>query len=183
MKVGRVALMLSMAFLLAGPLAPQRAASAAGPAELDPLAFLIGEWPASGTGQPGQGTGSTTFARSLQDKVIVRTNHADYPAQGGKPASRHDDLMVIYAAPGGGGARADYYDSEGHVIRYAVQTPDANQAVFTSDATAGAPRFRLTYKLEGSVLKGTFEIAGPDAPDAFKPYLSWESRKAGAASK
>jgi hypothetical protein len=85
--------------------------------------------------------------------------------------------MVIYAAPGGGGARADYYDSEGHVIRYAVQSPAANQAVFTSDATTGAPRVRLTYRLEGGVLEGTFEIASPEAPDVFKPYLSWEAHK------
>jgi hypothetical protein len=183
MRVGRFVVAVSVAFLLAMPLLAPRSAHAAGPAELEPLAFLIGEWPAAGAGQPGQGAGSTTFTRSVQDKVIVRTNHADYPAQGGKPASRHDDLMVIYAAPGGGSARADYYDSEGHVIRYAVQTPAPNQAVFVSDTAAGAPRFRLTYRLEGSVLKGTFEIAAPDAPDAFKPYLSWEARKAGAVSK
>jgi hypothetical protein len=173
---------LVVAFIVAMPLLAPRPAHAAGAAELESLAFLIGEWPAAGAGQPGQGAGSTTFTRSVQDKVIVRTNHADYPAEGGKPASRHDDLMVIYAAPGGG-VRADYYDSEGHVIRYAVQTPAPNQAVFVSDAAAGAPRFRLTYRLEGSVLKGRFEIAAPDAPDAFKPYLNWEARKAGAVSK
>jgi hypothetical protein len=169
--------MKPVVLVLAALLCAARPAVAAAPPELEPLAFLIGEWPATGGGQPGQGTGSTTFVRSVQDKVIVRTNQADYPAQGGKPASRHDDLMVIYAAPGGGGARADYYDSEGHVIRYAVQSPAPNQAVFTSDPSPGAPRFRLTYRLEGSVLKGTFEIASADAPDAFKPYLSWESRK------
>ena len=156
---------------------------AGAPAGLAPLAFLVGEWPATGTGQPGAGTGTATFARSLQDKVIVRTSFADYPAAGDKPASRHDDLMVIYAAPGGG-ARADYYDSEGHVIRYAVQSPAPGQALFLSDAVAGGPRFRLAYTLTApGVLKGEFAIAPPGAPEAFKPYLTWESHKKGEGVK
>jgi hypothetical protein len=157
--------------------APVAASTAVGaPAELAPFAFLVGEWPATGTGQPGTGTGTATFTRGLQDRVIVRTSFADYPAAGDKPASRHDDLMVIYAAPGGG-ARADYYDSEGLVIRYAVQSPAPGQAVFLSDA-GGGPRFRLAYTLTApGVLKGEFAIAPPGTPEAFKPYLTWESRR------
>jgi hypothetical protein len=157
--------------------------TSAAPAELEPFAFLIGEWPASGAGQPGAATGAATFTRGVQDKVIVRTSYADYPAAGDKPASRHDDLMVIYAAPGGG-ARADYYDSEGHVIRYAVQSPAPGQAIFLSDAAGGGPRFRLGYTLTApDVLKGEFAIAPPGTPEAFKPYLTWESHKKGEGAK
>jgi hypothetical protein len=168
----------------AGAPAAAPAPAAATPAELEPLAFLVGEWPAAGTGQPGAGTGVATFTRGVQDKVIVRTSYADYPAAGDKPATRHDDLMVIYAAPGGG-ARADYYDSEGHVIRYAVQSTAPGQAVFLSDAAAGGgPRFRLAYTLTApGVLKGEFAIAPPGTPDAFKPYLTWESHKKGEGAK
>jgi hypothetical protein len=159
-------------------------ATTSAPAGLEPFAFLVGEWPATGTGQPGAGTGTATFTRGVQDKVIVRTSFADYPAAGDKPASRHDDLMVIYAAPGGG-TRADYYDSEGHVIRYVVQSPAPGQAVFLSDAAAGGgPRFRLAYTLAApGVLKGEFAIAPPGAPEAFKPYLTWESHKKGEGTK
>jgi hypothetical protein len=71
------------------------AAHAAAPAHLAPLAFLIGEWTASGAGQPGAGTGVATFRRDLQGQVIVRTSYAEYPAAAGQPGSRHDDLMVI----------------------------------------------------------------------------------------
>ena len=153
----------------------------AGAAELEPLGFLIGQWSASGAGQPGAGSGAATFTRSLQDRVILRTSYAEYPAAGGKPASRHDDLMVIYAA--GGGLRADYYDNEGHVIRYAVRSPAPREAVFLSDPDGG-PRFRLSYKLEATgQLRGEFAIATPDAPEAFKPYLTWESRKEPGVSK
>jgi hypothetical protein len=144
---------------------------AASPAELEPFSFLIGEWPSSGTGQPGEGKGTAVFARSLQDRVIVRTSFAQYPG------SRHDDLMVIYGAAGG--VRADYYDSEGHVIRYAVTSPASGHAVFVSDPMPGALRFRLTYRMQSAdTLKGEFDIAPPNAPDTFKPYLSWESRRA-----
>ncbi len=60
-------------------------------------------------------------------------------------------LLVLCAVPGGG-VRGDYYDSEGHVIRYVVRSPAAGQAVLLSEAP-------------------------PDAPAAFKPYLTWESRR------
>ena len=155
--------------------APLRAAV---PSELEPLTFLVGEWRASGGGEPGQGTGSATFTRGLQDRVILRTNYADYPAAEGRPASRHDDLMVIYAGPRGG-IRADYYDNEGHVIHYVVQTPAPRKAVFVSEAAGSEPRFRLSYEL-GSTgeLKGEFAIAPPDSPEAFRRYLSWVSREA-----
>lgn len=148
------------------------------PAALAPFSFLIGEWPASGAGQPGTGSGAAAFARGLQDRVIVRTSYAEYPPSGGSPASRHDDLLVIYVAPAGG-VRADYYDSEGHVIRYGVSSPAPGEAVFVSEAAAGEPRYRLRYRLlESGVLQGEFAVAPPDAPEAFKPYLTWESRKA-----
>src|SRR5262249_58603547 len=140
-----------------------------GPREPAPLAFLIGEGPSKGTGHPGQETGTAVFTRSLQDRVIVRTSFAEYPASAGKPRSRHDDLMVIFAVPGSG-VRADFYDSEGHAIRYGVRSPAPNEAIFESDAAAGEPRFRLSYKLVSpGVLKGGFEIAPPGAPHAYKP--------------
>ena len=175
----------------APPAAPAAPATTAAPAAqaapagsaLEPFAFLVGEWPSTGSGQPGAGTGTATFARSLQDKVIVRTSYAEYPAAGDKPATRHDDLMVIYAAPGGG-ARADYYDSEGHVIRYAVHSPAPGQAIFLSDAAGGGPRFRLAYTLAApGILKGEFAMAPPGTPEAFKPYLTWESRRKGEGAK
>lgn len=145
---------------------------------LQPLAFLLGEWKASGTGQPGEAGGQAVFAPCLQGRVIVRKSFAEYPASGGKPASRHDDLIIIYEAQEGG-VRAEYFDNEGHVIRYDVGSPRNGEAVFLSRAGAEGPRYRLTYLLsEDGVLKGEFAIAPPGKPDAFTSYLTWESRKA-----
>ncbi len=148
---------------------------AAEPAELAPYSFLIGEWVACDAAHTG--TGAATFTRGLQERVIMRSSYAEIPAADGRPASRHEDLMILYA--GREGVQADYYDNEGHVIRYRVHSPAPGEAVFLSDASPSEPRFRLSYKLEpAGTLKGEFALAAPGAPEAFKPYLQWETCKA-----
>jgi hypothetical protein len=159
-----------------GWLAPVAAASL--PKELAPLGFLLGEWDGGGSGTPGQGSGGTSFATGLQERVIVRTNFAIVAATDKTPASRHDDLMIIYVDDQRV-VRADYYDNEGHVIRYLVETPADGRAVFTSEASAAGPRYRLTYEpAAGGSVKGAFLLAPPGKPDAFTPYLTWEMRRA-----
>jgi hypothetical protein len=151
-------------------------ALAAQPPALRPLAFLLGDWQGVGTGKPGESGGDASFASAIQDTVIVRTSFADYPATAQRPAFRHDDLMVIYVE--GGHIRADYWDNEGHVLRYAVQTNGDREAVFLSDPLPEAPRFRLTYTLQdGGTVKGRFDIAPPGKPGELSPYLVWTMRK------
>lgn len=141
---------------------------------LSSLAFLIGDWQAVDT-PPGE-SGAFTFTLAVQDHVMVRTNEATYAATADRPASRHDDLLVIYGERGS--LKADYFDNEGHVIRYAVRPAAANVVVFTSDPSPDEPRYRLTYSAAADgVLLGSFEIASPSAPDTFKPYLSWKARR------
>lgn len=150
------------------------------PAELGPYSFLIGEWVASDSGHAG--AGAATFTRGLQDRIIMRTSYTEIPAGNGRPASRHDDLMIIYA--GRDGVQADYYDNEGHVIRYTVQSPAPGEAVFLSEVSPAESRFRLSYKLEPTgILKGEFAMAFPGALEEFKPYLQWETCKATGSGK
>jgi len=169
-----------MVILALGVILTSTSVHAEVPKQLEPLTFLLGEWEAAGGGQPGQGTGTAAFALGLQDRVIIRTSYASYPASKTAPASRHDDLMVIYASEGER-MRADYYDNEGHVIHYTVTAAVPGEASFVSDTASGAPRFRLSYKLgPDGLLKGEFAIAPPGKPEAFARYLVWESRKAAA---
>jgi hypothetical protein len=146
--------------------------------QLEPLSFLLGEWVPAGNSHSGESQGSATFAPSLQGRVLLRNSRADYPASAPAPASRHDDLMVIYAAEDRT-IRADYYDNEGHVIRYIVHVTGPGQATFVSGIATGSPRYRLSYVLKpDGVLHGEFEIAPPGKPEAFARYLAWDSRKA-----
>jgi len=141
------------------------------------LRFLFGNWQA--VDLPAGESGGFTFKLGVQDHVVIRTNEAHYAAAGDRPASNHDDLLVIYREDGS--LKADYFDSEGHVIRYVVDTPSGNVATFVSARVAGQPRYRLTYHADpAGLLVGSFEIAAPDAADTFKPYLTWKARRVGS---
>lgn len=143
------------------------------PAPLAPFRVLIGDWQA--LDDPSGATGGFTFSWSVQDRVIVRTNFASYPAANGKPASRHDDLMVIYVDADV--VHADYFDNEGHVIRYLADAkPD--QIVFLSEVRPSEPRYRLVYRrASDGLLHGRFDVAPPGNPEGFTSYLSWAARK------
>jgi len=137
------------------------------------LEFLMGKW----TGVAGEkdtpqgaGQGGFSFEPDLNRRIIVRRNHAGYNS-----GAQHDDLMVIYLDAPNDAPRAIYFDTEGHVIRYNLTFPSANQAVFESDGSQSGPRFRLSYSLDGSSLKGMFEVAPPGAD--YKPYMNWVAKK------
>jgi hypothetical protein len=146
---------------------------AQGDSALKKLEFLLGKW----TGVAGEkdtslgaGQGDFSFELELNKKIIVRRNHAGYTS-----GTQHDDLMVIYLDGPNETPRAIYFDSEGHVIRYNLTFPTANQVVFESDAAQPGPRYRLSYSRAAGALDGKFEIAPPGAP--YKTYMSWASKK------
>ena len=123
---------------------------------------LLGDWTGTGAGTPGQGTGGFSFKMDLQGHIMVRRNFAEYPAREGKPASRHHDLMVLYNDPAGG-RHADYWDSEGHVIRYVVSVAaDGCTITFESARSERAPAYKLTYTIHSSdEVAIAFQVAPP----------------------
>jgi hypothetical protein len=142
--------------------------------------FLIGDWVGEGDGTPAKGSGGFSLKPELDGKILVRKNRAEYPAAGTKPATVHEDLMVIQIDKKDG-PQATYWDNEGHVIQYGI-TPsaDGNSLVFLSTAVAGQPRFRLTYaKAEKQSVTIKFEIATPDKPDDFKTYINAKANRKG----
>jgi len=142
---------------------------------LSSLYFLLGEWRA--LNEPGEPSGRFRFDTRLNERVIIRSNFADYEAEGGRPAFRHEDLMIIHGDEPDD-IYAEYYDNEGHVIRYEGEVFEEEYVVFTSLALAAAPRFRLSYKLApDGKLYGSFDTALPEEPEQFTPYLQWSAVK------
>jgi len=140
---------------------------------------LLGKWTAEGGGQPGQASsGGFTFDFDLESKVLIRRNYSEYPATASKPASRHEDLMMIYQEPGKG-TRAVYFDNEGHVIYYSASLSNDNKTItFLSDAVPTTPRFRLIYSLRKDGSLGIeFDVAPPGKPDSFSKYVEGNARR------
>ncbi|BDU74259.1 hypothetical protein [Mesoterricola silvestris] len=164
------ALLLSLAFSLCA----QAQSLPADP--FAPVRFLAGDWVGEGSGDPGKGSGAFSFRFELDGKALVRRSSASYPAQGGRPALRHEDLMTIFAE--GGKLKALYLDNEGHVIRYdATPLPQGEGVAFRSEPGPG-PGFRLTYRVRtGGTVAVEFAIAPPGKPEAFAPYVEGTSRR------
>ena len=155
--------------------APQKAAAA------DPfqaLAFLEGTWDANVQNNAAiQQAGRYTFDRELSGHVLAR--HATTDPGCKAPTSfdcSHSDLLYVFQEMPGSPLKADYFDSEGHVIHYDVTTPTLTSAVFLSVPGPG-PQFRLSYELSGKVMTGKFQMHMPGQGD-WRTYLEWSgSRK------
>jgi len=175
-RITIIALLLILTGVLFGALHGQA------PSASDPWAgwrYLMGSWVGEGGGaETGQGGGWFAFDLDLQNKILVRKAHSEYPAAGDKPAMVHDDLMIMYNE-GPNKYRAVYFDNEGHVINYAAQySPDTTDLIYTSDKVTGSARFRLTYhKVATDTVKILFEIASPGKPDEFNVYLSGRAHR------
>lgn len=168
--------MLLIAFLL---LCAQPAVSQQPAPGLEPLKGLIGKWAGEGTGDAGAGGGYFTFESGLNERVLVRKNHAEYPATKDRPAFTHDDLMIVYVDSATKQLRAFYADSERNTINYIVNvSADGKNFVFLSDPREAGPRFRLTYILTAKdQITLTFETAPPDKPDQFRKFIEGRVRK------
>lgn len=155
------AFIISASAIFAQSAAPDHAA-----VRFKPIEFLFGNWIAQGGGaSAGQGSGGFSFEPQINKQIVIRKNFAEYTA-GPEAGTRHDDLMIIFNE--NDSLHAIYFDSEGHVIRYAVKAPSPDVAVFESDATKPGPKYRLTYSLRGAELNGKFEVND-------KIYLNWSS--------
>lgn len=137
--------------------------------------WLIGEWKGEGSGQPGEGAGVFTFKKDLDEKILVRTSHTVYPAANNKPATIHDDLLIVYADFPGSPSKAIYFDNEGHTIHYTIGYTDSS-IVFTSNKIPGVPTFRLTYTtIDTETVNTTFELSQDG--EKFTMYVSGKSKK------
>jgi hypothetical protein len=134
-----------------------------------PWNWIIGTWDGQAAGKPGAGTGSFSLLYSLDHAVLVRKSISAYKASAKAAKTRHEDLMVVYEE--NNHWRADYWDSERHVIHYSI-TMGEGTATFLSDKSATSPTYRLVYKrMVKGALSVEFAIAPPGSQE-FKTYVS-----------
>ncbi len=133
--------------------------------------FVLGDWVGEGSGEPGAATSEFSFHPALDGKILIRRNRTDIHASKDHPASRHEDMLVVY--PEGSDMRAIYFDNEGHVIHYTASfSADGNKLTFLSATLPSAPRMRLTYeKSKNGALNISFDIAPPGKPEAFSTHI------------
>lgn len=145
--------------------------------------FLMGAWETD-SGAANSGSGTFSLLPDVQNQILIRRNHAEYPASPGRPASVHDDLMIIYNNPAGG-YKAHYYDSEGHTIDYEIAvSPDKDTLTFVSAASEVVPRYKLTYIKKGAgQVNIVFAIAPIGHPDSFAVYLQGSVHRKKAESR
>jgi len=137
--------------------------------------WIIGEWIVEGNGQPGQGGGTFSFKTDLNNKILVRKSHSEYPASEGKPKLIHNDLMVVYDDNSGIPSKAIYFDNEGHTINYSISYSETS-IVFISDKVPNIPIFRLTYTLlENEIVNTKFEMSRDG--ENFFTYIEGKSKK------
>jgi hypothetical protein len=115
----------------------------------------------------------------LQGHALMRRSFAEFPATKDRPAFRHDDLTIIYQGESGTAPRATYYDSEGHVIEYAVSvSSDGSRIEWLSAIRPDEPRFRFTYSFTSpTAINVRFEIAPPGQPDKFTTHVEGSVHK------
>jgi hypothetical protein len=142
------------------------------------LAFLEGTWDAHTQGGSAgtQGSGTYTFKPELKHHVLVRNSSTSADCSGPKGFDcEHSDVLYIFQEAQDQPLKAIYFDSEGHVINYAVSTPDSTTAVFTSEASS-CPQFQLVYQMSGTMMSGKFQMRMP-GQTAWKSYLEWSGAK------
>ncbi len=137
--------------------------------------WLIGDWKGEGSGQPGQGGGTFLFSFDLNNKVLIRKSHSEYPSAEGKSPVVHEDLMIIYLDFTGNPNKAIYFDNEGHTINYTITFSD-KAIVLTSDKVPENPVFRLVYSLlDTDTVNTRFEISQDG--DKFSTYIEGKSKR------
>ena len=159
--------------LSAVPLLAQSPQVAAGADPFRSLAFLEGTWDANVQNNAAiHLAGRYTFDRELNGHVLAR--HATSDPGCKAPTSfdcSHSDLLYVFQDAPGSALKADYFDSEGHVIHYDVTTPTPTSVVFLS-APGPGPQFKLSYELTGKVMAGKFQMHMP-GPGEWHTYLEW----------
>ena len=120
------------------------------------------------SGSFGQGKGTRTYRRILQDRYLLSDNRSVFEPQPGLPdGNEHSDWTIFSYDSARGLIVIRQFNSEGFVNRFVQEEqPTGEPLVFVSEASENAPeglRARLTLDIVSETeIKETFELANPD---------------------
>ena len=132
-----------------------------------PVAFMLGKWTGTIEGEPGKGTATREYARTLSDRFIRITNKSEYPPQEKNPKGEihHDEGFFSFDR-----ARKRLVLRQFHVesfVNQYVQEADGT-LVFVSEALENIPagyKARETYtRIDDDHFDEVFEIAASGKP-------------------
>lgn len=137
--------------------------------------WLLGNWAGEGSGQPGEGGGTFSFAFDLDKNIVIRKSHSEYPETERNPKVIHDDLLIVYPDPAGTATKAIYFDNEAHTINYTVTVTD-KEVVMVSEKGPDIPVFRLVYTLiDDETVNTKFEMSQDGK--TFATYIEGKSKR------
>ncbi len=137
---------------------------------LAPIGFLVGHWvgddgKVAETG--GTSRGTSVITAEVGGAVLLRRDHTELRDAAGKPSGGFDLITMIY--PDGGTLHADYSDGQ-HIIHYtSAEIAPGRSVIFTSSAATGAPRFRLSYTVEGPKTLALDFAMSPPGQSEYQP--------------
>jgi len=151
------------------------------PDPFGPIAALLGQWEGTTNGQPGSGTATRRYERTLNSRFIRVVNRTEYPPQEKNPkGEKHDDEGFFSFDRGRKRIVFRQFHIEGFVNTYVLEgEPSADRIVFTSEAIENIPtgfQARETYHLQGTdEFEEVFELAEPGKP--FTVYSRTQFRR------
>jgi hypothetical protein len=134
------------------------------------LAFILGKWIGTSTGEPGEGTVEREYRLELRGRFIRSSSRSTYAAQPKNPKGEvHEDTGFISFDRGRKRHVMRQFYVEDAFTQFVAETeaPQAGRWVFVAEASENFPlgpgwRSRETYIIQGpDEFEEVFEVAGP----------------------
>ena len=136
-----------------------------------PFRYFLGSWTGTGTGKPGTGATTRTYALILAGQFLEIRSRSTFEPQERNPSGEvHEELGLISYDQGRSRYVLREFHVEGYVNQYVLEpfAPGIQKLVFVTEAMENIPpgwKARTTIEiLSEDRFRETFELAAPGKP-------------------